>query len=361
MGVHRPPGRAVQPRLKPDIEPLDDRIDVPDTGRETIEDAGLALAAMRDEGADVRLRLGDRRAMGRPIDRVTADEQFVERGQVGGHVPVRRRYHARRPAHHMVAAEQDAGVGQREAKVVRGVAGGVDRLETPTLPGDDIAIAHRHIRSEIPVPAFFDPGLAAPASGMRAVTPDRRTRRRLQCCGRRRMVAMRVSDQDVRHTLRRETGEQGLHMLGEVGAWVDHRNLAAADHVGAGAPEGEWAGVARGETECRRPCRKGYTRSSVRHSGSRDIFRWRRRLVEMKIKLDIDCTPDEVRDFFGLPQVKPLQEELLKEVQERLSANIKAMDPEAMLKTWLPATLKGFEQLQEMFLSRMGGAGGKRK
>ena len=81
----------------------------------------------------------------------------------------------------------------------------------------------------------------------------------------------------------------------------------------------------------------------------------------MKIKLDIDCSPDEVRDFFGLPQVKPLQDELLKEVQERLSVNIKAMDPEAMLKTWLPATLKGFEQLQEMFLSRMGGAGAKRK
>ena len=81
----------------------------------------------------------------------------------------------------------------------------------------------------------------------------------------------------------------------------------------------------------------------------------------MKIKLDIDCTPDEVREFFGLPQLKPLQEELLKEVQERLRANIKAMDPETMLKTWLPATLKGFEQLQEMFLSRMAGAGGKRK
>jgi len=81
----------------------------------------------------------------------------------------------------------------------------------------------------------------------------------------------------------------------------------------------------------------------------------------MKIKLDIDCTPDEMREFFGLPEIKPLQEELLKEVRERLSASIKAMDPEAMLKTWLPATLKGFEQLQEMFFSRMGGAGGKRK
>jgi Family of unknown function (DUF6489) len=81
----------------------------------------------------------------------------------------------------------------------------------------------------------------------------------------------------------------------------------------------------------------------------------------MKIKLDIDCTPDEVREFFGLPQVKPLQEELLKQVQERLRASINVMDPETMLKTWLPATLKGFEQLQEMFFSQMGRSGGKRK
>ena len=81
----------------------------------------------------------------------------------------------------------------------------------------------------------------------------------------------------------------------------------------------------------------------------------------MKIKLDIDCTPEEVREFFGLPRIKPVQEELLKEVQERLRANIKAMDPEAMLKTWLPATMQGFEQLQEMFLRQMGRAGDKRK
>ena len=80
----------------------------------------------------------------------------------------------------------------------------------------------------------------------------------------------------------------------------------------------------------------------------------------MKIKLDVDCTPDELREFFGLPELKPLQEELLKEVQERLRANIKAMDPEAMLKSWLPATLKGFEQLQEMFLSQVGGLGKKK-
>ena len=74
----------------------------------------------------------------------------------------------------------------------------------------------------------------------------------------------------------------------------------------------------------------------------------------MKITLDVDCTAEEARAFFGLPDVKPLQEALLKDVQDRLAATVKAMDPEAMLKTWLPATLEGFEQLQEMFLAQMG-------
>ena len=80
----------------------------------------------------------------------------------------------------------------------------------------------------------------------------------------------------------------------------------------------------------------------------------------MKLKLDIDCTPDEARAFLGLPDVKPLQEALLPEVEQRLRATLKAMDPQAVLKTWLPATLKGFEQLQEMFLSQLGDLGGKK-
>ena len=80
----------------------------------------------------------------------------------------------------------------------------------------------------------------------------------------------------------------------------------------------------------------------------------------MKFKVDIDCTPDEARAFFGLPDLKPLQEALLPEVEERLRATLKAMDPEAMLKTWLPATLKGFEQLQEMLLAQMAGLGKKK-
>jgi len=81
----------------------------------------------------------------------------------------------------------------------------------------------------------------------------------------------------------------------------------------------------------------------------------------MKFKVDIDCTPDEARAFLGLPDVKPLQEALLPEVEERLRATLKAMDPEAMLKNWLPATLKGFEQLQQFLFANIPGADSKKK
>jgi hypothetical protein len=73
----------------------------------------------------------------------------------------------------------------------------------------------------------------------------------------------------------------------------------------------------------------------------------------MKVTMNVDCTPEEARTFFGLPDVQPMQEHLLKEMQERLSTNLKAMDPDTMIQTWLPATMKGFEQLQDIFTSQL--------
>jgi hypothetical protein len=61
----------------------------------------------------------------------------------------------------------------------------------------------------------------------------------------------------------------------------------------------------------------------------------------MKLTFDIDCTPEELRGFFGLPEVKPMQDRLMAELEERMRANFKALDPETMMKTWLPAGMKG--------------------
>lgn len=81
----------------------------------------------------------------------------------------------------------------------------------------------------------------------------------------------------------------------------------------------------------------------------------------MKITVNVDCTPEEARTFFGLPDVKPMNEALLKELHERLLANLRAMEPEAMMKTWMPMALKGFEQWQEIFLAQMAPPTGGRK
>ena len=37
----------------------------------------------------------------------------------------------------------------------------------------------------------------------------------------------------------------------------------------------------------------------------------------MKVKIDIDCTPEEARTFFGLPDLGPLQQAMLKAMQEK--------------------------------------------
>ena len=79
----------------------------------------------------------------------------------------------------------------------------------------------------------------------------------------------------------------------------------------------------------------------------------------MKITVDVDCTPEEARAFLGLPDVKPMQDALMQQIQDRMSANLQVMEPEAMLKTWLPASLQGFEQMQKIFWNQMTNAMGK--
>lgn len=77
----------------------------------------------------------------------------------------------------------------------------------------------------------------------------------------------------------------------------------------------------------------------------------------MKIKVDIDCTPEEARTFFGLPDVRPLQESMMKEIETRMLGNMSSMDPDTLFKTWMPMGLQGMEQLQKMFWSQMAQGG----
>jgi hypothetical protein len=74
----------------------------------------------------------------------------------------------------------------------------------------------------------------------------------------------------------------------------------------------------------------------------------------MKVHVEIDCTPEEARAFFGLPDVAPMQERLMKDVEERMMAAMRSMEPDALMQTWLPASMQGLENLQKMFWNAMG-------
>jgi len=76
----------------------------------------------------------------------------------------------------------------------------------------------------------------------------------------------------------------------------------------------------------------------------------------VKVHIDIECTPEEARTFFGLPDVQPVQGAVMKELEARLMSGIKAMDPETLMKTWVPAGIASMEQMQRMFWQQFGGS-----
>jgi len=76
----------------------------------------------------------------------------------------------------------------------------------------------------------------------------------------------------------------------------------------------------------------------------------------MKITIDIDCTPLEARRFLGLPDVEAMQKVMMDKMQERMLSALNSTDPDMLMKTWLPAGIAGWEQMQKMFWAAAEGA-----
>lgn len=76
----------------------------------------------------------------------------------------------------------------------------------------------------------------------------------------------------------------------------------------------------------------------------------------MKIHMDMDLTPDEARTLFGLPDVKPMQKALMDDIESRMKKSLSAMEPEALIKMWLPVGVQSLEQWQKFIWARMTGA-----
>ena len=73
----------------------------------------------------------------------------------------------------------------------------------------------------------------------------------------------------------------------------------------------------------------------------------------MKITINVDCTPEEARRYMGLPDVAPMQEAMLKEMQQRTMDNIKSMQSGDLMKAWMPMGLDSWMEFQKSFWAQM--------
>jgi hypothetical protein len=84
---------------------------------------------------------------------------------------------------------------------------------------------------------------------------------------------------------------------------------------------------------------------------------------EMKVTVEVDCTPLEAREFLGLPDVQPMQAAMMDKLQEKMSQNIEKFSPETLMQNWFTFDPKVAERFQEMFVNMagLGSTGTKKK
>jgi hypothetical protein len=80
----------------------------------------------------------------------------------------------------------------------------------------------------------------------------------------------------------------------------------------------------------------------------------------MKVTIEVDCTPQEARAFMGLPDVAPLNEHLVGEMQKRLTTNINMLAPDELMKSWMAFGAGAQEQFRNLMSAAASSAmGGK--
>ena len=79
----------------------------------------------------------------------------------------------------------------------------------------------------------------------------------------------------------------------------------------------------------------------------------------MKINISIDATPDELRRFFGLPDLGPLQDEALAMIRDRMNQGVEGYDAMSLMRQFAGAGYPGWEAFQKAFWDGLKGTGGR--
>jgi len=68
----------------------------------------------------------------------------------------------------------------------------------------------------------------------------------------------------------------------------------------------------------------------------------------MKIRVEVEVEPTELREFLGLPDLSGLQEDALDAISRRLRSGGEGIDPMAILRGFVPSGLLSVEEWQRL-------------
>lgn len=81
----------------------------------------------------------------------------------------------------------------------------------------------------------------------------------------------------------------------------------------------------------------------------------------MKVTINVECTPEEARVFFGAPDLAPIQGAVLDQMKNQMQKTAAALDPETMMKALFPVNSEGFADMQKAFWAQFMGPTDKSK
>lgn len=69
----------------------------------------------------------------------------------------------------------------------------------------------------------------------------------------------------------------------------------------------------------------------------------------MKFHIEVECTPEEARRLFGLPDMEPLHDAYLDKARELMAGGVTPDTIEKMVKNWMPMGEAGLDLVQSLF------------
>ncbi len=69
----------------------------------------------------------------------------------------------------------------------------------------------------------------------------------------------------------------------------------------------------------------------------------------MKVNVSVEATAQEMREFLGLPNVQPLQEEMLQALRDNIKRGVVNFDALGLLKPMFPTQFHSMEMVQKFW------------